>query len=76
LLEALESMLGAKSTGGPGVKPMDVDAKDCRPNQFQSLALPLDFPPIMEAYLRNPGVSLVLRGGGPALSTRPAAYVS
>jgi len=34
---------------------MDADAKDCRPNQFQSLALPLDFPPIMEAYLRNPG---------------------
>ena len=40
------------------------------PDQFQRLAVPLDFPAINEAYLRNPGVWLALRGGGLALYTK------
>jgi hypothetical protein len=40
------------------------------PDQFQPLALPLDFPAINDGYLRSPGVWLALRGGGLALYTK------
>jgi hypothetical protein len=40
------------------------------PDQFQPLALPLDFPAIYDGYLRSPGVWLALRGGGLALYTK------
>jgi hypothetical protein len=39
-------------------------------DQFQRLALPLDFPAINDGYLRSPGVWLALRGGGLALYTK------
>jgi len=39
------------------------------PNQFQRLALPVDFPAVNDGYLRNPGVWLALRGGGLGLYT-------
>ena len=39
------------------------------PDRFQRLALPPGFPAISDAYLRNPGVWLALRGGGLALYT-------
>jgi hypothetical protein len=39
------------------------------PDQFQSVALPLDFPLLADGYLQHPGVWLSLRLGGLALYT-------